>query len=48
MEKTDKILNLLINFKGNLYKIKKLIRVKMNLYVIFELNIRMKQKRNLF
>ena len=48
MKNVNKQLNLLINFIENPYKIKKLIKMNMNLYVKFLLNIWKKGKVNHF
>ena len=47
MKKTNKHLNILINFTENLCKLMSLIKVNMNVYVIFLLNMLMK-KTSLF
>ena len=48
MRKTNKLLNLLINYRENRYKIMFSIKMKMKIYVIFLLNLWMKRKLNLF
>ena len=48
MKKVNKIFNHLINYTENPYKIMYLIKLNMKVYVIFLLNMWMKQKMNLF
>ena len=48
MKKIYILLNLLINYTENLYKIRQLIKVNMKVFVVFLLNMLMKQKMNFF
>ena len=48
MKKINKHLNLSMNFIENLYKLNELIKMNMNLYVRFLLNIWTKEKLNIF
>ena len=48
MKKTNKLLNLSINYTENLYEIMQLIKLSMEVYVIFLLNMLMKTEMNLF
>ena len=47
-KKINKQLNLLVKNRETLHKITKLIKINMNLYVIFLIKIWMKQKLKLF
>ena len=48
MKEINKLLNLLIKYTENLYKIMWLIKMNMKVYVKFLLNMLMKIKMNLF
>ena len=48
MKEIKTLLNHLINYTENHYKIMKLIKLNMKVYVIFLLNMLMKTKMNLF
>ena len=48
MKKINKLFNLLISYIENVYKIMYLIKVNMNLYVIFLLSVWVKQKMKIF
>ena len=48
MRKTNKQLNILISYIENVCRIILLLKLNMNVYVIFLISIWMKQKMNLF
>ena len=48
MKETNKLLNLLINYTENRYKIMQSIKLNMKVVVIFLLNMLMKTKMDLF